>query len=102
MSADKFAEGKGYTGAGLRWAESRLAARRGRGESLDLAGAQAGERVEGPIVRAPQFAALRVRPPEATREMIVEVGDARIRVSAGFSTVLLGDIVRALATGGRR
>lgn len=75
QTAAQFVEGRGFAAATLKWWSSRL------GQSDNPAFVQL---VAKPAAPAP--------PPE----LVVEVGDARVRVSAGFDPALLADVVRAL------
>jgi len=74
-TADVFAQGKGYEGSTLRWWSSRL----GRAEQ-------------------PRF--LRLVPKACAAPgkagVVVEVGQARVRVEAGFDAKLLAEVVAAL------
>ncbi len=81
QTADEYAEPRGFAGGTLRWWSSRLGA-----------------------MTAPRFVQLVPRPPvlaPATTDVVVEVGHARIRVSAGFDAALLADVVRALGKDGQ-
>jgi hypothetical protein len=77
-TADVFAQGKGYEGSTLRWWSSRL----GRAEK-------------------PRFLRLvpKACPLQGDAELVVEVGQARVRVKAGFDTTLLAEVVAALGGG---
>jgi hypothetical protein len=92
LSAEAFVEGKDYRGSSLRWADARL--RAGGSRSSD-GPADAG------ASRSPRFVPLRARASEPQGAVVVEVGPARVHVSAGFSVALLGEVVRALAASGR-
>jgi hypothetical protein len=74
-TSEAFAQGKGYEGSTLRWWSSRL----GRAEQ-------------------PRF--LRLVPKACAVEvdvgLVVEVGQARVRVKAGFDTKLLAEVVAVL------
>jgi hypothetical protein len=92
LSAEAFAEGKDYRGSSLRWAESQL---RTEGRPSAKGPADTG------VSKSPRFVPLRARVPEAQDAVLVEVGVARIHVTAGFNVGLLGDVVRALAASGQ-
>jgi hypothetical protein len=80
QEASAFAAGKGYEASTLRWWASRL----GREEQpLRIV----------PVVPRASSAA-------AQGDVVVEVGGARVRVTAGFDGALLAEVVRAL--GGAR
>ena len=97
LAAEEFAEGKGYKGSSLRWAESRL-----RGTPQCRRGQAARAEVEDAgLETAPRFAPLRARPSEPTGELVLESGAARIHVGTGFSVALLGEVIRALGESGR-
>ena len=74
-TAAQFAEGRGFAAATLKWWSSRL----------------------GQCDR-PAFVQLVAKSvvPAAPPELVVEIGDARVRVAAGFDPALLADVVRAL------
>jgi hypothetical protein len=76
--AAAFAAGKGFQASTLRWWASQL----GREEPVRLV----------PVVARPSRGAV--------GEVVVEVGGARVRVTSGFDSVLLAQVVRAL--GGER
>lgn len=75
-SADKYSEGRGFAAGTLRWWSSRL----GRQEPTQF------------VRLVPRSSAT----PAAARDLVVEVGRARIRVAPGFDASLLADVVRAL------
>lgn len=75
-SADKYSEGRGFAAGTLRWWSSRL----GRQDATRF------------VRLVPRASAV----PTAARDLVVEVGRARIRVVAGFDPSLLADVVRAL------
>jgi hypothetical protein len=80
-TAAQFARGRGFAAATLRAWSSRLR----RNE-------------------APAFVRLLPKPSpasQAPRELVVEVGDARVRVAPGFDPDLLADVLRALRAGAR-
>ena len=110
LSAEDFAAGKDYEPASLRWAASQLQPERlPRASSASRSVPKERRRRRGaelsptPPSEAPRFLPVRLRhrPEPALAEMIVEVGDARIRVSRGVDVALLGDVVRALQGVGR-
>jgi transposase len=110
LSAEEFAAGKDYEPASLRWSASQLRPERQSGASTgSLSGPKESRRrrhaESSPALpsEAPRFLPVRLRrhPDQALAEMIVEVGDARIRVSRGVDIALLGDVVRALQGVGR-
>lgn len=74
-TADVFALGKGFEGSTLRWWSSRL----GRASP------------PGFLRLVPKAYAVQVH-----AEVVVEVGNARVRVKEGFDTKLLADVVAAL------
>lgn len=80
-TAERFARGRGFAPTTLRWWASRL----------------------GPEAAPPGFVRLVPRAPAAPRAaaVVVEVGAARIGVSAGFDPALLAQVVAALAGGAR-
>jgi hypothetical protein len=77
-TAEEFARGRGYAATTLRWWSSRL-----RRETLVPPG----------FVRLVPRAAL---PAEPASALVVEVGDARIRVTRGFDPALSARVVAAL------
>lgn len=95
LSAEAFARGKGYSGSGLRSAESQL--RRGA-VTTDGVPVTTGKVEAGPSRgQTPRFLPVRVRDAErASVDVVVEVGQARIRLSPGTDLAFLSDIVRAL------
>jgi hypothetical protein len=109
LRPEQFAEGKGYKGSSLRWAESWLhraapttestatASRRARAGTVSLE-VNAAKSVTAASKDAPRFVPLRARAPETTA-IVVEVCGAQIRVTRGFDVALLGDVVRALGAG---
>lgn len=107
LEPEEFAEGKGFKGTSLRWAESWLrhhgsAPRVGREGTKRTARPVAVKRASPSTSDAvPQFVPVRRRLSPATGEVVVEVGAARIRVVDGFDVTLLGNVVRALQAGGR-
>jgi transposase len=80
VTAEEFTKGREYAAATLRWWSSRLG-------------------------RAPATRFVRLVPkasvPAPARELVVEIGGARIVVGPGFDAALLADVVRALAGGAR-
>jgi hypothetical protein len=74
-TTDVFAQGKGYAASTLRWWSSRL----GR-------------------VEKPRFVQLvpKASVAQVDAGVVVEVGHARIRVTAGFDTRLLAEVVATL------
>lgn len=78
LTADAFAAGKSFSAGTLRWWSSRL----GRAPSVTFL-----ELLPRPAVAAPE-------PP---RDLVIEVGAARVRVATGFDPTLLAAVVRALA-----
>lgn len=105
-TAREFAEGKGYTDSSLRWAEAKL----GRGEASHMQAAEGpkprvAERraaVKADDGRAPRFVPVRVRATGArVAEVVVELGEARVRVPSGADVRVVLEVVRALQ-GGRR
>jgi hypothetical protein len=74
-TADAFAQGKGYEGSTLRWWSSRL----GQAEQ-------------------PRFLRLVAKAcaVQVDAGVVVEVGQARVRVKAGFDAKLLAQVVAAL------
>jgi hypothetical protein len=79
QAASEFAAGKGYEPSTLRWWASRLR----REEPLRLV----------PVVARPSSSA------DTMGSVVVEVGGARVRVTAGFDGALLSQVVRALGGG---
>lgn len=105
LSADLFAEGKGYKPASLRWAESWLSrgadgGRRPRGRPPKSALAKTPVGTAMPST-TPRFVPLLARSPSTDGGVVVEVGSACIRVTAGFDLALLREVVRALGEGAR-
>lgn len=82
MTAEAFSSGKAFSASTLRWWSSRLE----RAPSVPFL-----ELVPRPVPAAAE-------PP---RDLVVEVGAARVRVAPGFDTSLLAAVVRALAEGTR-
>ena len=82
LTAEAFASGKAFSASTLRWWSSRL----GRAPSVAFL-----ELLPRPTVTAP----------ELPRDLVVEVGPARVRVAPGFDPTLLVAVVRALAEGTR-
>ncbi len=80
QDASAFVVGKGFEASTLRWWASRL----GRDEPLRIV----------PVVARSSSA--------ARGDVVVEVGDARVRVTPGFNGALLAEVVRALSAGGGR
>lgn len=82
LTADAFASDQPFSAGTLRWWSSRL----GQAPS-------------------PTFLELVPRPatsaPEPPRDLVIEVGTARVRVAPGFDPTLLAAVVRALAEGAR-
>lgn len=107
LSAEDFAKGKGYEGTSLRWAASQLqVASASLKEATSSTGTpsrrRAARRAGAPTEPPPQFLPVRARSPRTeAAEMIIEVGDARIRLSRGVDVTLLGEIVRALGGSAR-
>ncbi len=106
LSAEDFARGKDYEGSSLRWAASQLqVASASPGEAPPSARSRSRRRAVSRLAvptGAPPFLPVRsvAAKTEAT-EMIVEVGDVRIRVRRGVDVSLLGDVVRALGGSAR-
>lgn len=105
-TAREFAEGKGYTGSSLRWAQARL----GLGEASPARAAEraeprAAERrvtVKAEEKRAPRIVPVRVRATGSRMaEVVIELGEARVRVPSGADVRVVLEVVRALQ-GGRR
>jgi hypothetical protein len=82
LTAEAFASGKAFSASTLRWWSSRL----GRAPSVPFL-----ELVSRPAVPAPDL----------PRELVIEVGVARVRVAPGFDPTLLATVMRALAEGAR-
>ncbi|MDB4931804.1 MAG: hypothetical protein JWM10_4288 [Myxococcaceae bacterium] len=82
LTADAFASGKAFSASTLRWWSSRL----GRAPSVAFL----------ELVPRPAMAT-----PEPARELVIEVGAARVRVAPGFDPTFLAAVVRALAEGAR-
>ncbi len=82
LTADAFASGKAFSASTLRWWSSRL----GRAPAVTFL----------ELLPRPPSAA-----PELPRDLVVEVGAARVRVAPGFDPSLLAAVVRALAEGAR-
>ena len=80
MTAEKFAQSRGYRPSTLTYLSWRLNRPK--------------PRVFVPIVARPAATTV-------VSEMAVEIGAARVRVRRGFDAALLGEIVRALGAGGR-
>ncbi len=80
-SAEAFAKGKGYSGSALRMWGSRLSPRP----------AMPSPRV---VALVPRSSASSAGP--AGRELVIEVGTARVRVAAGFDHALLAEVVGVL------
>ena len=79
-STEVFARGRGFSGSSLRnWTRRRAPS------------------------KPPQFLKLVPKAPAVAPPptLLVEVGEAKVRVAPGFDASLLGDVVRALG-GGRR
>ncbi|MBK6534147.1 MAG: hypothetical protein IPF99_32645 [Deltaproteobacteria bacterium] len=81
LTAEAFASGKAFSASTLRWWSSRL----GRAPSVPFL-----ELVPRPAVA-----------PESPRDLVIEVGAARVRVAPGFDPTLLAAVVRVLAEGAR-
>jgi hypothetical protein len=102
LSAEDFATNKGFEASTLRWAASRL--RSMTTSEAETASSSEPRRVVGGSRRrtrsstvAPRFLPVRRRATKTTAaELLVEVGNARIRVARGFDVSLLGEVVRAL------
>ena len=82
LTAEAFASGEAFSASTLRWWSSRL----GRAPSVTFL-----ELLPRPSASAP----------EAPRDLVIEVGAARVRVAPGFDPTLLAGVVRALAEGAR-
>jgi hypothetical protein len=82
LTAEAFASGKAFSASTLRWWSSRL----GRVPSVPFL-----ELVPRPAVAAA----------ELPRDLVIEVGLARVRVAPGFDPTLLAAVVRALAEAAR-
>ena len=90
---ERRAEVQGWRASGESMA--RYAARRGYAETSLRNWAAA----EGTWSGAPGLVRLVVASPVRDREVVVEVGAARIRVTATFDAELLGAVVAALSAG---
>lgn len=103
QTAREFAEGKGYTGAALRWADSKLG--RGEASSTRALAPQVAERraaVKSDDGPGPRILPVRVRATASrVAEVVVELGEARVRVPSGADVRVVLEVVRALQ-GGRR
>jgi hypothetical protein len=82
VTAEAFSSGKAFSASTLRWWSSRL----GRAPSVPFL-----ELVPRPAVAVP----------EIPRDLVIEVGPARVRVAPGFDPTFLAGVVRALAEGTR-
>ncbi|MDO9020610.1 MAG: hypothetical protein Q8S73_13550 [Deltaproteobacteria bacterium] len=82
LTAEAFASGEAFSASTLRWWSSRL----GRAPAVSFL-----ELVPRPAAAAP----------EPSRDLVVEVGPARVRVAPGFDPTLLAAVIRALAEGAR-
>ena len=81
LTADAFASGKAFSASTLRWWSSRLK--------------------RAPTVTFLKLLARPAAAPEPPRDLVIEVGAARVRVVSGFDPSLLAAVVRALAEGVR-
>lgn len=105
QSAEDYAADKDYEAASLRWAASQVGAlaKPAAPKQAPSAATRRRPRASAPKAPAPRFAPVRVRRSAVTLlgEMVVEVGNARIRVSRGTDMTFLGEVVRALQGVGR-
>jgi hypothetical protein len=103
LSAEEFTAGKDYEPSSLRWATSQLQDRPKPSPSTTEATAKVpqrrrpAERASATPSPAPPFLPVRMRAsPAMSTDVVVEVGDARIRVSRGADLTFVGEVVRAL------
>jgi len=108
MTAPEFCAGKGFEASSLRWAVSQLAREEGGGEALAMSGRSGASQKRAETVlasRAPRLVPVEVRrvaePPGGDAEVLVEVGEVRIRVKRGADIALVGEVVRAVRGGSR-
>lgn len=108
MTAPEFCAGKGFEASSLRWAVSQLAREEGGAEAVATSrrGGASQERAETVHAsRAPRLVPVEVRrvaePPGGDAEVLVEVGEVRIRVRRGADIALVSEVVRAVQGGGR-
>ena len=81
LTADEFAEGRGFAGASLRWWSSRLRQTARPEAGIRLTRVTRVARVEGPVSSPP---------------ILIEVGAARIAVPRGVDRATLESVLMAL------
>ena|SRR6187551_2260089 len=94
-TAKEFAEGQPFSGGTLTWRASQLK-REGGARSKRHASSARSSRAPSKLVLAE---VVRCSRPAQSAALMIEVGGARIPVSAGFDGALLREVLRALREG---